>query len=68
MKVRDGHILKDARCWSQLKKVGVGARVELPQAQLSATELQAWYRAARKHGMRISIKTTPAGVTVWRIQ
>lgn len=49
----------------RLKKMKVGSTIHLNG--ITYPEKIRWYQAALKVGIKISIKTTPVGTTLWRV-
>ena len=52
----------------KLRKLPIGGQLKLANGDMSQAHLMAWYRAARTQGMKVSIRTTPDGIRLWRIQ
>lgn len=51
----------------RLKKLAIGDSLKLQNGAATHTQVQAWYRAARKQGMKVSIRCMPDGVRLYRI-
>ena len=51
----------------ELKKLGRKGKRDLKASDCSIARIRAYYRAAKKHGMKISIQNTPDGMRLWRL-
>lgn len=52
----------------RLKQIGRKGALNLKASECSGSAVRAYYRAAKKHGMKVSIKNTPDGMRLWRIK
>ena len=52
----------------QLKRLEIGEYLKLANGQASHTQIMAWYRAAKKQGIKVSIRTMPDGMRLWRVK
>lgn len=53
---------------AKLKKLEIGDQLKLANGSASHSQVMAWYRAARKQGIKVTIRTMPDGIRLWRIQ
>ena len=51
----------------ELKRLGRKGRRDLKAAECSIARIRAYYRAAKKHGIKSSIQNTPDGMRLWRL-
>ena len=56
------------RLLARLKKIPDGGSIKLSNGEAGYVRQQSWRHAARTLGVKISIKTTPDGVRLYRIQ
>ena len=52
----------------RLKGLQLNRSFKIADDEIPPDERQAWYHAARSMGIKVSVKTTPAGTHVWRIR
>ena len=52
---------------TQIKKMKVGSERTIPASDCTMSALRAYYRAARMLGVKVSIKTSPDGMRLWRL-
>ena len=52
---------------AELKKLKAKQSLKLDAAACTMARLQGYYRAARKLGIKVSIKNAPDGMRVWRV-
>ena len=53
---------------NRLRRIGKKQAIDLKASECSLTAIRAYYRAAKKHGMKVSIKNTPDGMRLWRVK
>ena len=51
----------------ELKKLGRKGKRDLKASECSVAKVRAYYRAAKKYGMKVSIQNTPDGMRLWRL-
>ena len=51
----------------ELKKLGRNGRRDLKVSECSVARIRGYYRAAKKYGIKVSIKNTPDGMRLWRL-
>ena len=51
----------------KLKKLDIGDSMKLQNGAASVSQMSAWYRAAKRQGMKVSIRSMPDGVRLYRI-
>lgn len=51
----------------KLRVLEVGEAIKLRAKELTVSESQAWYRAAKRLSIRISIRRMPDGLKLWRL-
>ena len=51
----------------KLSKMKRGAKLDLKASECSVAAIRAYYRAAKKHGMKVTIKNSPDGMRLWRL-
>lgn len=54
-------------CSDKVKRLKPRGRFNIPAPECTLTRIQAYYRAAKKLGIKVSIKNTPDGMCLWRI-
>ena len=52
---------------AQITKLKPGKGRDIAASDCTMTALRAYYRAARKMGVKISVKNTPDGMRLWRL-
>ena len=52
---------------TRLKRMRPNGKLELKAADCSVATLRAYYRAAKKYGIKVSIQNTPDGMRLWRL-
>lgn len=55
-------------CSDRLKKLKMNGRLVIKAESCTVSIIQGYYRAARKLGIKISIRNTPDGMRLWRIK
>ena len=51
----------------KLKRIGRKGAMDLKASECTVATIRAYYRAAKKYGMKVSIQNTPDGMRLWRL-
>ena len=51
----------------RLRRLALTKSIQISKGLIAATLLQAWYRAARRVGIKVQILSSPVEVRLWRI-
>ena len=51
----------------KLRRLGRKGQLDLKASECSVATIRAYYRAAKKHKMKVTIKNTPDGMRLWRL-
>lgn len=52
---------------ARIKRVKPKGTLNIQAKDCTVASLRAYYRAAKKYGIRVSIKNTPDGMRLWRL-
>ena len=68
MKIRPAFPTRTDYLRSRVKQLILNKPLRITKQDITPREQKAWYHAAKVEGMKVSIKTAPDGVWVWRVQ
>ena len=52
---------------TRIQRLKPNGRLAIKASDCTMTRVRAYYRAAKKYGIKISIKNTPDGMCLWRL-
>lgn len=52
---------------TRLKRIKPKGKMDIPAKDCTVASVRAYYRAAQRYGMKVSIKNTPDGMRLWRL-
>lgn len=52
---------------ARLKRIKPKGKLDMKAAECTVASVRAYYRAAKKYGIKVSIQNTPDGMRLWRL-